>query len=347
MSDAISRGDVISPEKQLSMNIAADMYELQVVETVHAEPVITKRELGPEEWKFDGNYGHKSIAEFTITGVDITGGNPTFTTKNGPSTWMGWGYNHGEFTNEDATFTWAKENGHLAADATPADMNIYGNRVGVNVEINDVQYRVGNILGVENYAFKVTEQSFDVDAELQERYKVSLTDEQKQNMTFTLEHHTIRWGSLDVDEVTVETAVPATTTTTTTSTTTTMVPEVTTTTVPETTTTSNVPATTTTTVFETTTTTPEITATTVTDTTTTTEPEWGLIPPISIVREPDVSVPVAITEQSATPSLAETGGDSLSTAALGVGLIALGILAFCGRKGAQEREAEEAHQSRK
>jgi hypothetical protein len=329
MSDIIARSEVISPEKQSSMNIAAGMYELQAVETLRAEPAITKGELTPEEWTFDGNYGHKSIAEFTVTGVDITGGSPVFKGKNGPSTWMGWGYNHGEFTSEDATFAWAKENGHLATDATPADMNVYGNRVGINITIDDVNYSIGDMLGVENYAYKETEQSVNVDAELQERYGFSLSDEQKQNVTFTLEHHTIRWGSLDVEEVTVETAVPATTTTT--STTTSTVPETTTTSAPvETTTTTtipevvtSVPETSTTIVVETTTTTPEIV---------TTVPEVVLGPPVSIVREPETSVSVTIVEQPELPRLPRTGGESGEMAVVATSMMVLGGLAILAKR---------------
>lgn len=334
MSDTLSLGEVISPEHQMSRNIAADMYELQVVEAVRAEPVITKREYGPEEWKFDGDYGHKGIAEFTITDVDITGGSPVFKGKNGPSTWIGWGYNHGEFTDEAATFAWAKENGHLDADATLADMNVYGNRLGISIEVDGVKYRVGDMLGVENYAYKETEQSVDVDTELQERYGLTLSDEQKQSATFTLEHHTIRWGSLDVDEVTVETVVPTTTTTSTTSTTstttTTSAPIETTTTTetPEVVTT--VPQTSTTIVFETTTTTPEV-VTTVPETTSTTQPEVVLFPPISILREPETSVPVTIVEQPELPQLPHTGAESGQQAIFAASMMVLGGIAMLAK----------------
>lgn len=291
-----------TPAENQGINAPIEVAQtLKVVDVANIETMnvgITKRELSPDEREFYGEYGHKSIAEILLTGIDARDSSIDILSKNGPSTWIGEGYDNGNFDTEEEAFVWAKEKGYLPANATIEDMNIFGNKLGVNYMLGDELYNLEDILGVENFAFKEISTRIDLKTEMKARYGIELSEEQLSSVSLLLKHYAIRWGSLDVDEITVQNA-PTTTTSTVATTTTMIVPEQTTTT------TQKLP---------------------VETTTTTSVQNWGLIPPISLVRHPDQSTTTTTTVANPeVPRLASTGGsEALPLSAVGFTAVALG-----------------------
>ncbi len=246
----------------------------------------------------------------------------TYTNPDQPaSVWIG-GEFVGEGVSEEQALQFAIDKGWLPAGSTTEDLSKadLGNDMYVAAKAPNGGWIVfgAELDGVENWSGKVTMQEYDVIAEFAKQGIAINTDDLK-SLEIRTQVKGVQGGGTSLGQG-VKVSGQTTTTVAPTTTTSTTVPETTTTT-----STTTVPETTTTTLFVPQTTIPQTTTTEApVITTTTIMPEFGLIPPISIVREsvPIVGQPVPYTE------LALTGGESSELGGIGFGLIGVGALVF-------------------